>query len=88
MVVFSFPSCTWEREARFGRSLALQRSNVLQGLADDLVSGFDALGKLEVDSGAIEVLAVVAGLEVHIAGNVIGKEPQAEFKSDQPDRVV
>ena len=56
--------------------------------ADGSLAFFDAFGEFELDSGPVEVLAVVPGLEIDVSGDEIGKEPQAEFERDQPDGIV
>ena len=50
--------------------------------------GFDALGQLELDQGPGQIVFRAAGLEIDIAGQIIGKKPQPQLEGDETDGVV
>ncbi len=54
------------------------RSRMMAPMARGL--GFDALGQLELDQRPDQIVFRVPGLEVDVAGQIIGKKPQSQLE--------
>ena len=53
--------------------------------ADGGFLGFDTLGQLELHQGPGQIVFRAPGLEVDVAGQIVGEKAQAQFEGDEAD---